>query len=127
MHLVRRFAGADPPRAARVDRTVEAPRLCRRAFHQPGHVVIAADDAIERDDIGVGDLFGFGHEIAVDKIHAPRMATPGRLLSRRGEVRRRRIDVGCRRNGSFEQLVMNRSHTAADIEERAMIQARVDN
>ncbi len=102
--------------AARVDCAVIAPGQRRRGAHQRGHVGVAADHAVERDDVGARESRGELHEIADVQLDAFAEAPSVRLASGGLHERRRGVDAHCPRGASVEQRVLNGPYTAPDVE-----------
>jgi hypothetical protein len=56
-----------PPRIPRIYQSIDVPRVSDGRTDQGGHIRIAADDAVERNDIGRWDVVGEFNEVALTK------------------------------------------------------------
>ena len=84
---------------------------------QCGHVGVAADNPVERDDIGRLDIVGKRHEVAVMKGQPTGMALAFGFLSGSVNVRTGGIHRSCVGEVSAKKLVRDRAHSATDIEQ----------
>ena len=122
-----RNAERHPRIAPWVHSPVEPSRLARRDRRERRHVVVAADHAIERHDVGRRKGVRERDKIAVDEARPGRVSAALRLLPRHRYVSRRRVDVNRALYSAVEQLVLDDSDAAADIEQqRAANVKRVD-
>jgi hypothetical protein len=116
-HIDRRQGEPHPRGIARIHRTVEARRFRRRSLNKPLHVVGAADGAVERHDVSRRQRVGDRHEIAAYELYVLTVTAPVGLLARDGEMRRGGIDMDDVRDGTIEQLVVNRANAGTDVEQ----------
>src|SRR5688572_29977284 len=87
-----------PSDVARVDGAVESTRLLCGEPDEPLHVVVAADDAVERDHVGGGNRAGEVDEVAVDELDPKAVAAALGFFARGHQVRRRTVQV----DGAFD-------------------------
>src|SRR5215204_6207136 len=108
-----------PPSLARIDRAVYEARFLARPRYERSHVVVAADDAVERDDVRGRNAVRNIDEISLNELNARRMASPFSFLPRGAQIGRRRIDVYRAIHSTIQQRVVNGADACPDIEEQA--------
>ena len=86
-------------------------------------IAIAADHAIEGDQVGRLDLRGERDEVPVPERHPIGEAAPLGLRAGRVEVRPRGVDVGRRRGAPLQEQLVDRADPAADVEDRPSLDA----
>ena len=116
--VLERDGRANPPSLAWIYRPEDAPRLLGRTRDHRGHVGIATNDAIERDDIRRGNTVCNLDEVAVNESDAVRVTAPRRFIARDGDVAARSIEVNGSAHAGVEKDMVNRPDAAADVEQR---------
>src|SRR5439155_26143303 len=109
--------------AARNDQAGQPQAPLRRSLHKRLHPDIAANDAIECDDIGRWNAGREIDEIADLKGDALTRALACRLFARRSEIGRRDMDARRRTRTGLEQLELDRAYATADVEYRVLFHA----
>jgi hypothetical protein len=111
----------DQPRervAARVAEHERAARVLRRGAEQPLVVWVAADDAVQHDDVGGRDRAGIDGDVVqppLDAVLHPGLAREARRL---GVIGGRELEVDGAPGAPAQQLEPDLSDPAADLEHR---------
>ena len=105
------------PGITRVDRAIVFSRLGRRRRDEPLRVGVAANHPVERDHVSVGCAVCNLDEISLKESNARSVSTLLRFLASGVDVGGGRVDVDGGRGSRREQLVMDDTDAAADIEQ----------
>jgi hypothetical protein len=95
-----------------------------RSVDEGGPIAIAADHAVERDDVGGLDLFGEGHEVTVMEGGPIGEAASRCFAACERDVRTRGVDIGQPVGACLQELEADDAHATADIEHRRAVDAR---
>ena len=112
-----RHGGSRQPRVTRVDEPVSTAGQAGRSADERRHVRVAADDPIEGDEVGRVDGFRDRHEVARDVTDPIGMALPLGLATGGREIRSRRVDVDGCRGPCAQQLMVDGTDAATDVED----------
>ena len=107
----------------RVDEAVAAFGESSRPTDEGRHIRVAADDAVERDDVGGFDDVGECHEVADAVVDSISVTLSRRLLAGGRDVRARGVHVHRRIGPRPQKLVVDRADAATDIEDRLALDA----
>jgi len=99
-----------------VDEAKSATRQGRRSTDERGHVRVAADDPVERDEVGGTDVIGVRDEVSGEVTDSVGVALPFGLRAGRRDVGPRCVHVDGARSPGAQQLVVDSANAAAHIE-----------
>jgi hypothetical protein len=109
---------------ARKHCSVETSSLARGRGDERLHVGVAADDAVERDDIGGRNRIAERDEISVHERHPVGVSSSLRFLARGAHVRSRGVDVNGRASAVGQQLMVDDADARSNVEHRCVTDAR---
>ena len=116
--------GADEPLITGIGEGEQAARVRGREAKQGLHIGITADDAVERDDVGVGQGGGGHGEVAENELNGPPGVAWSDVLTREFEISGRGVrerDAGQAGVGEFHG---DRANTGADVEKLKPLERR---
>ena len=116
-HVDGSHGSSHPPHVARVNSAEQPPCLESGVPDEQIHVRVAADHAIERDDVSIGKRACQLDEVSTEEAHAVAMPPPTGLVLRRRDVVGRHVDVERLARARIEQGVMNGANPTADVQE----------
>jgi hypothetical protein len=115
---------AREPSVARVDEAIEPVRLGCRGSDQAGHIMIAANDAIQGDNSGWHDGGGQVHKVAVQIGHSVAVPAPRPLIGSGGNEGSGSLHFGSTARSSAEEIERDGSDAAANVKEGHALDAR---
>jgi hypothetical protein len=114
---------AREPGVAWVDEAIEPLRLGCRGSDQAGHIMIAANDAIQRDDSGWQDGGGQVDKVAMQTGHSVAVPAPRPLIGSGGKEGSGSLHCGSTARSGAEQIERDGTDAAANIEEGRVLDA----
>src|SRR4051812_41889151 len=111
------------PAIARQHEAVKPACAGRRKTYERIGVRVAANDAVERDDVSGIDLVGPRREVALDDLDAVEQVCLSRHVARYVQVGTRAVDEDSVRGAVTEQLAIDDPDPGADVDDRSTLNA----
>jgi len=109
------------PRVTRVHEAIPATSQDRRSTDQGGHIRVAADDPVKRDQVGRVNVICERDEVAGEVVDAVGMTLPFGFGTRDRDVGARCVHVDRSGGPGPQELVVDRTHPTADFEDGAPV------